>query len=349
MSTHQANLLRVMGDSRIEAERQSNPTTYSDALLSQSMQDLLIRGFVDIEHDPANSHRRRRIERATSAVANTSSALAPNAAAEEAIDFLDAELALTTFRDANFTPAPQSIGLFTMATTASPQKRANLIRLLYFLGRKQSAIFDAFMALELIGLVSLDSLALPIAIDRLNSAIIGVSEFLKCFDVGRQLENHKQYADAVGVRGTTQVPLDWLSIVLVRSCPDIPLALEFLRVSKYLGEFSLELLAELGDPPPPPPKHDARAAEGDVRKPAHFNLLLPLHVPQLDFRGGEVASSSSWNQWTTAQRNAVYSSFETRFCHLEETFKLVFNLTDEDLCVPADDPVPPIEIYQSLF
>ncbi|KAI9673610.1 MAG: hypothetical protein M1817_002247 [Caeruleum heppii] len=335
LQEHKIQVLRTMGN--VPPERRSNPQMYTDALLSRTMENILIRGYADIHHDSANSHRRKRVEKATSTVADVLDRVPTNAGELAASECLEHELRLTGWHEEDFVPPPIAISLFESATSVNAQRRARLLSLLYFRARKQSAIFDTFMQLELMDIVSLDSLLIPVNIDdNSDEAVNWVFDALGCFDVSKQLASHPQHAIPAGVDPMYELPSMWLAIMLVRSCKDLLLAFEAIWQSNYLGELDLRELAQYRRKKL---VNNPRACEGASGPAQHFCFLLPSGIKIAKSDVLDVADLTH----TTLQgsrRQIINDAFETRFNRLEEAFKDLYGLKDEDLARREDEPVP---------
>ncbi|KAF3940637.1 hypothetical protein ABW19_dt0210448 [Dactylella cylindrospora] len=224
-------------------------TPYSGALKTEVL-DMIIRRKLDVSFNPSINSRMRRAEwpsfdeRLLRKVQRQSvQAGSTSEAASIARDVIDAEIE-------KFEPKHQIIDTddeYCDWYRKNKEKGTErLLLLLCWRSRKQPAVWDVFNCLVERGLLSLSSLRYPIYLSRVTGATSKVIGILSCFTaLSHEAEVLDDSSTALVTAETEdELALHWLSTMIVRSFADFDAILDFIRLSRILGDLDCKQLEE---------------------------------------------------------------------------------------------------------
>ena len=113
-----------------------------------------------------------------------------------------------------------------------------LLKLLYWRGRQQSAVFDCFQQLCMRDFIQAGNVSLPMDIISSTTSVINLAWLLQCFEGPSQVydSNRETTVELEGYE--FDLPLRWLATMIVRSSADINGLLENILAMKYLGNLT---------------------------------------------------------------------------------------------------------------
>lgn len=299
----------------------SNPVT-----LSVAIEDLIFRDMFDVVHDPQITSRRRRIELPTLNEEFISALQAtflnpPNPALPAKIQAINLVHNEATKCDPD-SGWPGDQGIFDNYNPKYPhtdtESFAKVLTALYWRGRLQSTLLDIFLQLHSRGFISLDNLKAPVNLGVLSEASTQVLSLLQSFD-GLAREERLDELHPLHEWHSTEIAVGWLATMIVRGCADIPLALEHIEQSQYLGKVDDENMQEY--------------LELYSNKLIECNPYdgIPETIPPKSMCFGFWLPHGLGTNANLAQIGSAVADCCARFDHIERVYKSFFNIPDEVL------------------
>ena len=231
-------------------QRLTNPSSYHGAPTSllSIVNSLIFRDAIDVLYDPAVTHRRRRIEwpsldlNLRQTILHSSTRVAPSRTTiTKAKALLDDEFAKCDIKSPLADDDPAMTYYYHKD---HKEDYGPLLKLLYWRGRQQSAVFDCFQQLCMRDFIQAGNVSLPMDIINSTTSVINLAWLLQCFEGPSQVydSNRETTVDLEGYE--FDLPLRWLATMIVRSSADINGLLENILAMKYLGQLDEEALAE---------------------------------------------------------------------------------------------------------
>lgn len=187
-----------------------------------------------------------------------------------------------------------------------------LLKILYWRGRQQSAVFDVFIQLLCSNYVRADSLCRSMHTTYPSKSVSQLTWLLACFEGparATQTQNFEVQDDDY------LLPLRWLATIIIRSGTDIDNLLNHIMCTGYLGKVDLENIGEFYT-------HcgytqferDPEAGSSEPGLPSGFGFWLPHGV------------SADPRDMVKNIRAGI-----KRFNHIEECFQMWFQLSPTEL------------------
>ena len=210
---------------------------------------MIFRDSIDVLYNPAVTHRRRRIEWPTHN-ANLRQLIAQHAAPPppssallaRAKNLLESEFSKCDINQ----PIPSDDPAISYYHFMNHRDDfGSLLKLLYWRGRQQSAIYDVFEQLCMRGFIMARNVSLPMSIDHTSESVGNLTWLLECFEGPAKERDLTTSPNLFELQDDDfSLPLQWLATMIVRSSADIESLLETILSSKYLGDIDEAKLEE---------------------------------------------------------------------------------------------------------
>ncbi|KAL9098560.1 MAG: hypothetical protein Q9163_005805 [Psora crenata] len=226
------------------------PSYHGDPVSLQTiMTTMIFRDSVDVLYNPAVTHRRRRIEWPTHNV-NLRQLIAQHSA--PTIPSSNIIARTTAMLDDEFkrcdiqAPIPADEGAISYYHF---QRHNNdfgpLLKLLYWRGRQQSAVYDLYEQLCMRGFILAGNVSLPMSIDRSSKSVQSLTWLLQCFEGPAKESSLTKIEQLFEFQDDDfSLPLKWLATMIVRCSADIQDLLQTILATKYLGDIDEAKLEE---------------------------------------------------------------------------------------------------------
>lgn len=298
----------------------TNPSSYqgSPTSMQSVVKNMIFRDSIDVLYDPAATHRRRRIEWPTQ----------------------NADLRRLITEHRNQPPPSQDLVSRTAAMLNDEFKKCNinacfpaddaaityyhfhehkndfgpLLKLLYWRGRQQSAIYDVYEQLCMRHFILGTNVILPMSLTRSSHSVQALTWLLSCFEGPSKEQTEKlfRFQD-----DNFLMPLQWLATMIVRSSADMGDLLETILAMKYLGELDEEKYEEWKiNCPWKEITCDPKEGACPPNLPSQFGFWLPHGV-----------SAKTHEEFINGVRQSV-----GRFNRIEKLFQGWFGLDPKDIC-----------------
>ena len=198
---------------------------------------------------------------------------------------------------------------------------APLLKILYWRGRQQSAVYDLYEQLCMRGFILAGNVALPMSITQSSKSVQGLTWLLECFE-GPASERNILKEDQLfeWQDDDFSLPMQWLATMIVRSSADIQDLLQTILASKYLGDIDEAKFEEyMKHCPWKDIKCNPKEGACQPNLPSQFGFWLP--------HGVRVASEDEFAEDLRACIG--------RFNRIEECFQEWFGLQPADICTEA--------------
>lgn len=226
----------------------TNPSSYhgSPTSLTSHVNTMIFRDSVDVLYDPALTHRRRRIEwpslnlNLRQTILHSATRAPPSQTTiTKTKALLDEEFAKC---DVNSPLAADDPAMTYYYYKEHREDYGPLLKLLYWRGRQQSAIFDCFQQLCMRNFVQAGNVSLPMNIVSSTESVLNLASLLACFEGPLQVQDEATKVELDGEE--FDLPLRWLATMIVRSSADITRLLENILAMRYLGDLNERAFAE---------------------------------------------------------------------------------------------------------
>jgi hypothetical protein len=219
--------------------------TSSNIALDTAIEDMILRDKIDVLYDPRTTARRRRIEWPSlnpdmlKSVTNAQNRGGSPEFKQEAIELLEEELSKG---DPNSCVPCDAAVYFDWPPYYKHNELKNLgdlLTVLYWRGRLQSACLDVFTMLVDRGFVSISNLAKPYNIHTGTDATTAVALLLSTFEAVVKEEAYVFDLDnkphSLWEGQFMMEPINWLATMIVRGCANIQQLFDCIIDSKFLG------------------------------------------------------------------------------------------------------------------
>ncbi|KAL8722335.1 MAG: hypothetical protein Q9225_001183 [Loekoesia sp. 1 TL-2023] len=202
---------------------------------------MIFRDPNDVPSNPAAAHRRRRIEW-PSLNSNLPQLITQNSALQrppphvvaKVKEMLDDEFAKCDIKG-SYRGDEEAISYYYFQK--NHDDFGPLLKLLYWRGRQQSAIYDLYEQLCMRGYIQAHNVGLPMSITKESSSVQSLTWLLECFEGPAKLSAIPEGDKVLGLHDDDfSLPLQWLATMVVRSSTDITGVLQTIRATYYLGD-----------------------------------------------------------------------------------------------------------------
>ena len=287
--------------------------------LQTAVEDMVFRDKIDVAYNVTVTSRRRRIEwpslnpALTTIFQQPTTSNVPAQIKAFAKEVIDDEISRINTQQ----PYHCDYGVVDdyIYRTVGESDLGAILKLLYWRGRQQSAIWDVFEALVHRGYITAESLQRPITLAKNPQATSHLAWLIGCFE--GPVEKAAQDNPPFPLYCEFEEPVAWLATIIIRSCADIQNLMETIEHSEFLGVRNEEAFQEYMKWCEP--KHftcnPAERATDNPAEPSVFGLWLPHGV-----------LAQTQHEFTSKVRTHI-----RRFNRIERAYKAYFNLSDEQL------------------
>ncbi|KAI9760856.1 MAG: hypothetical protein M1840_002189 [Geoglossum simile] len=277
----------------------SHPQVISDSPLKRMMWDIMYRDYIDLSFNHAPTNARRVLTPPNEALRIQtqqrlpSASLVPSYTAAEVVLRRELEGLNTDFPEAgDMGIIDQLFSLHRFPKARKHSAIEALVRKLAYRFRIQEEIFIIAESLMYVGLLSHQSLYIPMELSRGTSSVLTVFRSLQCFEY---VADATSFLDG---KAYFETPAMWLATVIVRSCSDWARILDRLVTIQRLGNLDQANADELAIGGPRFAINPREAEAKEVRIP-QYGAWLPHGVSMKDFA----------------------ESFLTRYCAIKEIYE----------------------------
>jgi len=305
----------------------TEPTSYhgNPTSLQTTVATMIFRDSVDVLYNPAVTHRRRRIEWPTHNI-DLRQLIAQNPA--PTLPSSDIIARTKALLDDEFLKCDINAGVRDdeAAVIYYHFQRHNndfgpLLKLLYWRGRQQSAVYDLYEQLCMRGFILAGNLSLPMSMDKASTSVQSLTWILECFEGPAKERDLTRRVQLFEFQDDNYIlPLRWLATMIVRSSADIHALLETILATKYLGDLDHAKFEEYKEHCPwKQIKCNREDGACEPNLPSRFGFWLPHGV-----------RTSSKEEFIDDLRACI-----DRFNGIEECFKEWFGLQPETILTEA--------------
>lgn len=225
----------------------TNPSSYqgSPTSMQSIVRNMIFRDSIDVLYDPAATHRRRRIEWPTQntdlrrLIAEHRNRPPPSQdLVSRTAAMLDDEFSKCDINSG--IPADDGAVVYYHFHEHN-NDFGPLLKLLYWRGRQQSAVYDIYEQLCMRHFILGTNVILPMSLTLTSHSVQALTWLLCCFEGPSKEETDQlfRFQDS-----KFDMPLQWLATMIVRSSADIGYLLETILAMRYLGELDEEKYEE---------------------------------------------------------------------------------------------------------